>query len=103
MDSGQKAAVEIIRTASGNHAVAKDDVARKLLVIAAQAVSDPGTDTGFALRIRAGVEKEVGVGVLGKIANHRADDGDVVNTGADVREDFANGCSTFAARDEFPR
>src|SRR5439155_17580153 len=68
MDGWQKAAMESVGAAGRNDAVAEDDVSRQFLVFAPQAIRHPRADARLALRVRAGVQKQIGVGVLGEVS-----------------------------------
>ena len=85
-----------------NHAEAQHDEAGQVLVVAAQAVVDPGAEAGPAGDGMAGVQEQHAVGVQRQVGLHRADDGQVVGAGGDVREQVADRQAGLAVAAEAP-
>src|SRR5262249_39956552 len=100
---GEGTGAGAIEAGGGERAGIEDDETGQLLVLGAEAVGDPGAHAGAALLAVAGVEKVVGVGVLGEVGGDGTDDGEVVDALGDVREEIADGDAALAVVAEAPR
>ena len=89
IDRGQEAAVEAGRSAA-YPGLAKDDVGREVLRVAAQAVGDPRSHARFSELQMTGVQKELRRGMIECVGVDRLDDRDVVGDRAEVRQHFRN-------------
>src|SRR5438874_2154436 len=82
---GQKAARKILQAAARHDAEAKDDEARQIAILAAQAVTDPGAQARPARVVDARVQKENAGRVQRQVRFHGANHCDVVRTGGNLR------------------
>ena len=100
---GQETVAEHVDAAERDASGADHDEARQFPGLAAQAVVHPSPHGGKARKRLAAVEIEVALGMLHEFRRHRADDGDVVDLGRDVREQVADRRAGFAVEMEVPR
>ena len=100
-DAGQEVGGPDLRAGVG-HLRREHDERRQVPVRRAQAVADPRADARPGERERAGVHAERRVVVVRVARVHRADQGDVVDLLAEVREQVADLDAALAARRELP-
>ena len=100
---GQEAIGEVVEAARWDQSAIDHHVAGQFVVDAAQAVGRPRAHARPPLQSRAGVEKIVGVGVLGEFARHRADDRQFIDDRAHVRKQFAHRDAALAVGLKLPR
>ena len=98
----QKAVGEVVEAPRRNQAAVEHHVAGEFVVLAAQTIGGPGSHARPALQTAASVQKIVGVGVLGKLAGHRANDGQFIDHAANVWKQVADRNTAFAVVLELP-
>ena len=87
---GQEAIGEVVEATRRDQSAVDHHVAGQFVVLATEAVGRPCSHARTPLQARAGVEKIVGVGVLGEFARHRADDRQFIDDRAHVRKQIAH-------------
>jgi hypothetical protein len=81
---------------------AEHDEAGQVLVLAAQAVEEPGTEARPGEGLLARVHLQAGAVVIDVVGDHRADEAKIVHASGDVREQFADGRAALAVAGEAP-
>ena len=84
-------------------AALQDHEAREVLVLAAEAVVEPGAGAGVSHEREARVEEVVPLGVFADLARHRTDDREVVGAVGDLREEVRHLDARLAVALGFPR
>ncbi len=83
-------------------AALQDHEARKILVLAAEAVVEPGASAGVAHERKARVEEVISLSVFADLARHRTDDGEVVGAVGDLWEEVRHLDARLAVTLGFP-
>ena len=99
----QKPGVEAIDAAGRNQAAVQDHEAGQVLALASQTVGDPRAVARPALQAAAGVHEVIGARVLREVRDHRAHDGQVVDTRSDPRKQVADRDAALAVLAKLPR
>ena len=103
MLGGEKAAAPLANSAVGRVSLAafQDDVAGQVAVLGAESVAGPRPDTGVSDERKAGVEKEISLGVLVDRTRHRPHHREVIGTvGPQMRKEIGDRDPALAARSE---
>ena len=79
----------------------EDDEGGEIVVLAAEAVGEPGTEAGFAGELAAGHEERAGGVVVDGVGVDGADDGEVIDELGGPREEFADPGAVLAVLGEF--
>ena len=106
MLGGEKAAAPLPNSAVGRVSLAafQDDVAGQVAVLGAESVAGPRPDTGVSDERKAGVEKEISLGVLVDRTRHRPHHREVIGTvGPQMRKEIGDGNPASAARSKIER
>src|SRR5207237_2656373 len=80
-----------------------NDKGRQVLILAAQAVTEPGAEAGAAWLLMARLNVGDGRVVVDRLGVHRLDDGDVVHDRAHVRQQLADPSATVTTRNKVKR
>ena len=80
----------------------ENDMAGEVLVLCSKCVRNPGAEAGSGSGDRAGVHPQGGGSVIVVIAVYRADEGDVIDAGRNLREEIGGEGVVFSAGFDFP-
>jgi hypothetical protein len=100
---GQEAAVKIVEATWRNQPAVEDHKARQVAALAPQAIGHPSAGAGPPLLAVTRVEKIIGIGVLGKVGDHRTHYREIINAACDMRKQLAHRDPALAVLSKLPR
>src|SRR5207249_3781244 len=99
----KESVIEAVHAAGRDHVAVQHDEAGQVAALAAQAVRDPRSHARPALLAVPSMDEEIGIGMLGEVRGHGANDAEVVRTGCDIRKQLTYGQAALSVLFELPR
>jgi hypothetical protein len=103
MAGGEERAAEVFQSAVGHPVVVQHDVTGQVVILGAESVGHPGTETRSLADDASGVQQEILLPVQWQLADHGTHDAEVVRHFGEMWEKFAHPQAALPALFEFPR